>query len=43
MEAELGKDVIEIPERLAVLADKEKVATKLGTGTQQFHDWLRSL
>ncbi len=43
MEAELGKGVIEIPERLAVLADKPKVATKLGTDTAAFHDYLRSI
>jgi threonine synthase len=43
MEAELGQGVIEIPERLAVLADKPKVATKLGTDTTAFHDYLRSI
>jgi len=43
MEAELGQGVIEIPERLAVLADKPKVATKLGTDTAAFHDYLRSI
>ncbi len=43
MEAELGKGVIEIPERLAVLADKPKIATKLGTETAAFHDYLRSI
>ena len=43
MEAELGKGSIEIPERLAVLADKEKASIKLGTGTAAFHDWLRSI
>jgi len=42
MEAELGKDVIEVPERLAILANREKVATKLSTDQAQFHDWLRS-
>ena len=42
MEAELGKGVIEIPERLAILADREKVSTKLSTDQAQFHDWLRS-
>jgi threonine synthase len=43
MEAELGKGVIEIPDRLAVLADKPKVATKLGTDTTAFHDYLRTI
>lgn len=42
MEAELGKDVIEVPERLAILANREKVATKLSKDQAQFHDWLRS-
>ncbi|MDX1681220.1 MAG: threonine synthase [Akkermansiaceae bacterium] len=41
MDEELGKGVVEIPERLAVLADKEKVATPLGSETGAFHQWLR--
>lgn len=41
MDEELGKGSVEIPERLAVLADKEKVATPLGTDTTAFHQWLR--
>jgi threonine synthase len=43
MEAELGKGVIEIPDRLAVLADKPKLATKLGADTTAFHDYLRTI
>lgn len=41
MDQELGKGSVEIPERLAVLADKEKVATPIGTDTASFHQWLR--
>jgi len=43
MNAELGPDTVEIPERLAVLADREKVAIQLGTDPTVFHDWLRSM
>lgn len=42
MDAELGQGVIEVPERLAVLADKQKVATLLPAETTVFHDWLRA-
>ncbi len=41
MEEELGEGSVEIPERLAILADKEKVATGLGTDSAGFHQWLR--
>ena len=41
MDEELGKGAVEIPERLAVLADREKVATPLGIDTATFHQWLR--
>lgn len=41
MDGQLGKGVVEIPERLAVLADKEKFASPLGTETASFHQWLR--
>ena len=41
MDEQLGKGVVEIPERLAVLADKEKFASPLGTETACFHQWLR--
>ena len=40
MDAELGVGTVEIPERLAILADKEKVATTLPNDWQSFHDWL---
>lgn len=41
MDEQLGKGVVEIPERLAVLAGKQKVATPLGTDAATFHQWLR--
>ena len=41
MEEELGKGSVDIPERLAVLADKEKVAAPLGTDSATCHQWLR--
>ncbi|RYD20859.1 MAG: threonine synthase [Verrucomicrobiaceae bacterium] len=40
MEAELGAGIIEIPERLAILAQKEKVATLLPADKAVFRDWL---
>ena len=43
MEEELGKGAIEIPERLACLADREKVAIQLGTDESAFQDWLEGL
>lgn len=43
MEEELGKRTIEIPERLACLADREKVAIQLGTDESAFQDWLEGL
>ena len=41
MEEELGAGSVEIPERLAILADRKKVATSLGTDSTTFHQWLR--
>ncbi len=41
MEAELGAGVVEIPERLAVLADREKKSLRMGTDKAAFHQWLR--
>lgn len=43
MDAELGKGGVEIPERLAILANREKKAEALATDTAAFHDWLRAL
>lgn len=40
MEAELGQGVVEIPERLAVLAGREKVATPLPADPAVFREWL---
>lgn len=40
MEAELGAGSIEVPERLAILAEKEKVATLLPADKAAFRDWL---
>lgn len=40
MEAELGQGAVVIPERLAILADREKVATRLGTDKAAFREWL---
>jgi threonine synthase len=40
MEAELGANCIEIPERLAILAQREKVATLLPSDPAIFRDWL---
>ncbi|WP_411827564.1 threonine synthase [Luteolibacter sp. AS25] len=42
MDAELGLGAVEIPERLAVLADKEKVATTLSKEWEPFRDWLEA-
>ena len=43
MEEELGKGVIEIPERLACLSQRKKVAVQLGVDEAAFHDWLLKL
>jgi threonine synthase len=40
MDAELGSGTVEIPERLAILADKTKVATALMKDWKTFRDWL---
>ncbi len=40
MDAELGVGTVDIPERLAVLADKEKVATTLPNDWEPFREWL---
>jgi len=43
MEEELGEGGIDIPERLACLAAREKVATPMGTNETAFHNWLETL
>ncbi|MFD2257369.1 threonine synthase [Luteolibacter algae] len=40
MDAELGVGKVDIPERLAVLADQEKVATELPKDWETFRAWL---
>jgi threonine synthase len=40
MEAELGAGAIEVPERLALLASREKAATLLPADAAVFRDWL---
>lgn len=40
MDAELGKGTVEVPERLAILAGREKVATRLSTNWDAFRSWL---
>ena len=40
MDAELGRGSIEIPERLAILADREKVATLMPADKGVFREWL---
>jgi threonine synthase len=41
MEEEIGKGTVEIPERLAILAGREKVALQLPADETAFKDWLR--
>lgn len=40
MDAELGAGTVPIPERLAILTDKQKVATNLSKDWQTFRAWL---
>lgn len=40
MEEEIGKGIVEIPERLAILAGREKVAIQLPADEGAFKDWL---
>ncbi len=42
MDAELGAGTIEVPERLAILAQREKVATRLPADQAVFRDWLQA-
>lgn len=43
MEGELGPDCVAIPDRLAVLAQREKIATLLPADKAMFRDWLNSI
>lgn len=40
MEEELGSDPVVVPERLACLANREKVAVSMGTNEAEFRTWL---
>ena len=40
MDAELGEGTVEVPERLAILADKKKVASLLPKDWETFRAWL---
>jgi threonine synthase len=40
MDVELGAGVVEVPERLAILAQREKRAARLGADPAVFRDWL---
>lgn len=42
MDAELGVGAVEVPERLAVLAELPKVAIEMPAEPAVFHEWLRS-
>ena len=41
MEQEIGKNCVEIPERLGILADREKVAEQLPADEAAFREWLQ--
>ena len=43
MEAELGANCVEVPERLAILAHREKVATSLPADYTIFNSWLNEV
>ncbi|MCX6845850.1 MAG: hypothetical protein ACK49N_05545 [Verrucomicrobiota bacterium] len=36
----IGPHAVEVPERLAILAHREKVATPMGTDKAAFREWL---
>lgn len=43
MDEELGAGAVQVPERLAILANRQKVAIPLGTDKAVFRDWLLSI
>jgi threonine synthase len=43
MEAELGAGAVEIPERLAILAAREKKAERLSSDPATFREWLQTI
>lgn len=42
MNEELGVGTVDVPERLAVLAEREKIATPMESDPATFRDWLRA-
>ena len=40
MEQEIGKEAVEVPERLAILANREKMAARLPADEAAFKEWL---
>ena len=38
-----GPDAVEVPERLAILAQREKVAIPMGTDKATFREWLMKM
>lgn len=42
MEEELGKGAVTVPDRLACLAEREKVAIAISSDEEDFHKWLAS-
>ncbi len=42
MDQELGKGAVEVPERLSILAHRQKVATRLPKNYETFREWLQS-
>jgi threonine synthase len=43
MDAELGAGSVEIPERLSILANREKVAIQMSTDQAAFREWLMAM
>ena len=43
MEDELGPGTVEIPERLACLATRDKIAIEMGAEEGSFLDWLSGM
>jgi hypothetical protein len=39
----IGPNAVEVPERLAVLAHREKVAIPMGTDKAAFREWLTQM
>ncbi len=41
MDEVLGGGVVEVPERLGILRDREKAVVEMSTSEREFHSWLR--